>query len=105
MERKLQGRTFVYALKFSGPLINVLHLVYGEQEPPMDYLYEIVDRAKDAIQDSFNNENIYRKDFEIIDNMWKDQLYRPLHASGNILNQELFYDNNLSDKLNAEVWQ
>ncbi|XP_075095544.1 uncharacterized protein LOC142173790 [Nicotiana tabacum] len=36
----------VRVLKVDGPLIRVLRMVDGERKPPMDYLYEVMDRAK-----------------------------------------------------------
>ncbi|KAK2641276.1 hypothetical protein Ddye_023039 [Dipteronia dyeriana] len=48
----------VYALKIVGPLIGVLRLVNGERKPTMGYIYEAMDRAKEAIARSFGgNEN------------------------------------------------
>lgn len=46
----------------------------------------------------------YRKIYEINNKRWSDQLRRPLHAAGNILNRELFYDDNVNDLLDAGVW-
>lgn len=61
----------VYALQVATPLIKVLRLVDGERKLAMGYIYEAMDRAKEAIQNSFkNNENIYREIFKIIDNRY-----------------------------------
>ncbi|KAE8695418.1 putative CCCH-type zinc finger family protein [Hibiscus syriacus] len=46
-------RNMVYALKLSGPLVMVLRMVDGEKNPPMGYIYEAMDRAKEAISRSF----------------------------------------------------
>lgn len=59
----------------------------------MGYLYEAMDRAKEAIQASFSDHRKYKRVFEIIDKRWDGQLHRPLHATGHVLNPELFYDN------------
>ena len=60
--------TIVFALKVSGPLVRVLRLVDGEKKPPMGYIYEAMDRAKEAIAKSFNNnEEKYKDIFTIID--------------------------------------
>ncbi|GMP82470.1 hypothetical protein CsSME_00036757 [Camellia sinensis var. sinensis] len=84
----------LYALKISSPLVRVLRLVDGERKPPMGYIYEAMDRAKEAIAKSFNgNEEKYKEFFEIIDNRWNVQLHRPLHAAGYYLNPEYFYTN------------
>nr|XP_009592335.1 uncharacterized protein LOC104089195 [Nicotiana tomentosiformis] len=83
----------VHALKISGPSVKVLHLVDGEQRPPMGYLYEAIDRGKEATQASFSDHRKYKRVFEIIDKRWDGQLHRPLHAAGHVLNPELLYDN------------
>ena len=59
----------------------------------MGYIYEAMNRAKDAIVRSFNgNEEKYKEIFNIIDKRWEIQLHRPLHAAGYFLNPEFFYD-------------
>ncbi|XP_073059753.1 uncharacterized protein [Primulina eburnea] len=69
----------------------------------MGYIYEAMDRAKEAIALAFNNnEEKYQKIFEIIDKRWTDQLHKPLHAAGYFLNQEFFYTNPEIEK-DAEV--
>ena len=45
----------LYSLKVGAPLVEVLRLVDGERKPPMGYIYEAMDRAKEAIANSFNN--------------------------------------------------
>ncbi|XP_073120500.1 uncharacterized protein [Henckelia pumila] len=84
----------VFALKVGGPLVKVLRLVDGEKRSPMGYIYEAMDRAKEAIAASFNmNEEKYRGVFEIINRRWNVQLHHPLHAAGYFLNPEFFYTN------------
>ncbi|XP_049385881.1 uncharacterized protein LOC125849992 [Solanum stenotomum] len=39
----------VRALTVCGPLTKVLCLVYGEKKPPMSYIYEAMDRAKELL--------------------------------------------------------
>ncbi|KAL0017409.1 hypothetical protein SO802_004478 [Lithocarpus litseifolius] len=41
--------TIVYILKVMGPLFRVLHLVDNERKPAMGYIYEAMNRAKEAI--------------------------------------------------------
>jgi len=84
----------VFALKVSGPLVKVLRLTDTEKKPPMGYIYEAMDRAKECIEKSFNfKEEKYKEVFDIIDRRWEVQLHRPLHAAGHLLNPEFFYDN------------
>ncbi|XP_060209900.1 uncharacterized protein LOC132636862 [Lycium barbarum] len=95
----------VQALKVCGPLITVLRLVDGEEGSPMGYIYEAMDRAKEAIEKSFNGEvRKYEKVFEIIDTRWTDHLDKPLHAAGHLLNPGLFYTKNERKTLNKQVW-
>ncbi|XP_058006514.1 uncharacterized protein LOC110632856 [Hevea brasiliensis] len=69
--------------------------------PVMGYIYETMDRAKEAIAKSFDeNEEKYKTIFEIIDKRWESQLHRPLHAVGYYLNPEFFYSN---EKINEDV--
>ncbi|OIT19030.1 hypothetical protein A4A49_42701 [Nicotiana attenuata] len=95
----------VRALKVGGPLIRVLRTVDGERKPPMGYLYEAMDRAKESIATSFEGDvRKYEKVFEIIDTRWDNQLHRPLHAAGHLLNPGLFYKNTRDGTLASEVW-
>ena len=84
----------LYFLKAMGPLVHVLRLVDNEKKPAMGYIYEAMDRAKEAIQKAFNgNEEKYREIFDIIDKRWDCQLHHPLHAAGHFLNPEYYYGN------------
>ncbi|RVW17887.1 hypothetical protein CK203_093585 [Vitis vinifera] len=81
--------TIVFCLKVSGPLVRMLRLVDGEKKAPIGYIYEAMNRAKDAIVRSFNgNEEKYKEIFNIIDKRWEIQLHRPLHAEGDPAKQE-----------------
>lgn len=84
----------VCSLKVAGPLVKVLRLVDGEKRPAMGYIYEAMDRAKEAILSSFEN-NVEKCEtfFEIIDKRWDIQLHQPLHAAAYYLNPEFYYTN------------
>ncbi|XP_042005556.1 uncharacterized protein LOC121754247 [Salvia splendens] len=87
-------RHVVYALKLTGPLVRVLRMVDAERKPAMGYIYEAMDRCKEAISNAFNGrEEKFKRVFEIIDARWNDQLHRPLHAAGHYLNPKVFYAN------------
>ncbi|KAH1206540.1 hypothetical protein GmHk_16G046961 [Glycine max] len=84
----------IYTLKVMAPLVKVLRLVDGERKSAMGYIYEAMDKAKETIIKSFNNnESKYKDVFAIIDKRWNCQLHRPLHAAAHFLNPEFFYDN------------
>ena len=87
-------KNIVHILKLTGPLVAVLRMVDGEKKPPMGYIYEAMNRAKETIAKSFNErEERYASVFNIIDQRWNCQLHRPLHAAGYYLNPEFFYSN------------
>ncbi|XP_042444056.1 uncharacterized protein LOC122029182 [Zingiber officinale] len=87
-------KNMVFVLRVGDPLVKVLRLVDDEKRSPMGYIYESMDRAKEAITVSFNNnEEKYRSIFELIDKRWNIQLHRPLHAAGYFLSPECFYSN------------
>ncbi|KAH1232601.1 hypothetical protein GmHk_09G025212 [Glycine max] len=80
----------VYTLKVMAPLVKVILLVDGERKPAMGYIYEAMDKEKETIIKSFNdNESKYKDVFAIIDK----KMELPLHASTHFLNPEFFYDN------------
>jgi hypothetical protein len=69
----------------SEPLVKVLHLVDGDK-PAMRYLYEAMDRAKEAIHRYYENkgEDGFTRRAEIwsvIDERWNNSLHRPIHAT------------------------
>lgn len=85
-------RHVIYALKLACPLVKVLRMVDAERKPAMGYIYEAMDRCKEAISNAFNGRvEKYDKAFKIIDNRWNDMLHRPLHAAGHYLNPAVFY--------------
>nr|XP_009803921.1 PREDICTED: uncharacterized protein LOC104249237 isoform X2 [Nicotiana sylvestris] len=100
------GMTLFKHLKLVILLVIVLRLVDGEKKPTMGYIYEAMDRAKEAIEKAFDHgRRKYEKVFEIIDKRWDDQLHQPLYAAGHILNPELFYTNNENKTLDLDVWK
>ena len=53
----------------------------------MGYIYEDMDRAKEAIMKALNkNELKYKEIFDIIGKRWEDQLYQLLHVASHFLN-------------------
>ncbi|XP_019257689.1 PREDICTED: uncharacterized protein LOC109235897 [Nicotiana attenuata] len=96
----------VQALKVGNSLVTVLRMVDVEKKPPMGYIYEAMDMAKEAIEKAFDHDRRkYERVFQIIDKRWDDQLHQPLHAAGHILNPRLFYTNNENKTLDLNVWK
>ena len=71
----------VFTLKVIAPLVHLLCLVDGERKAVMGYIYEAMEKSKEIIMKSFNNdESKYNDVFTIIDNRLTCQLHRPLHV-------------------------
>jgi len=84
----------VFTLKVMAPLVHVLRLVDGERKATIGYIYETMEKAKETIMKSFNNdESKYNDVFTIIGNRWTCQLHCPLHVIGYSFNLEFFYSN------------
>eukprot|EP00253_Pinus_taeda_P016211 PITA_16211 len=76
-------------LKICGPIINVLCMVDGDK-PCMGFVYESLDRCKEAITAAFNNvEADYKEIWDLIDHRWK-MMHSPLHAAACYLDPILF---------------
>ncbi|XP_057418793.1 uncharacterized protein LOC130713003 [Lotus japonicus] len=87
-----------FILKVMGPLVRVLRLADSEKKPAMGYIYEAMDKAKEAIRASLRDDKSkYQKIWDIIDNRWNSQLHRPLHAAGHFLNPEYYYNDSELD--------
>jgi hypothetical protein len=79
----------------SEPLVKVLCLVDGEN-PTMGYLYEAMDRAKEAIHRYYENkgeEGFTRRAeiWSVIDEQWNNTLHHLIHAAGLYLNPAYSY--------------
>ena len=61
------------------PLVRVLKIVDQDKKPTLSIIYEAMDRAKLAIQNSVKN---WKKYWAVIDKRWETQLHRHLHAAG-----------------------
>ena len=77
------------------PLVKVLRLVDGEK-PAMGYLYEAMDRAKEAIRSYYDDkgDDGFQRQlllWNVIDERWNNTLHRPIHAAGLFLNPAFSY--------------
>ncbi|XP_057838277.2 uncharacterized protein LOC131048360 [Cryptomeria japonica] len=73
-------------MQVTEPLVVLLRVVDGEK-PAMGYIYEGMDRAKEAIRSIYAGvEDKYRPIWDIIDRRWHNQLHRPIHAAAYYLN-------------------
>ncbi|KAG5566685.1 hypothetical protein RHGRI_002291 [Rhododendron griersonianum] len=79
-------------VKVSEPLVRVLRLTDGDEKPVMGYLYEAMDKAKEAIKVRFNNRlSLYGPYTRVIDARWDRQLHSHLHAAGCFLNPAVYF--------------
>jgi hypothetical protein len=93
LEQNILGNAFwesaMKVLKICEPIIDMLRMVDSDT-PSMGFVYEGMDRCKEAIAKSFNNvENEYMEIWEVIDERWK-MLHSPLHAATCFLDPRLF---------------
>jgi len=84
----------VFTLKVMVPLIHVFGLVNKERKETIGYVHEAMEKVKETIMKSFNNnESKYNDVFTIIDNRCTCQLHRLLHLVGQVLNPKFYYSN------------
>ena len=79
----------------SEPLKNILRLV-DHDKPTMGYLYEAMDRAKEAIRSYYvgkGTPGFHRQMmiWELIDSQWTGILHRPIHLATLFLNLAFSY--------------
>ena len=71
---------------FSEPLVRVLRMVDSDKSA-MGFVYEAMDQVKEQIKAAYGDKRQkYIPLWRIIDEIWKKQLHRPLHAVGYYLN-------------------
>lgn len=76
-------------LKMCGPIVDVLCMV-DAGKPCMGFVYEGIDRCKDAIACAFNNMEVdYQEIWKVVDRRWK-MMHSPLHAAACYLDPRLF---------------
>eukprot|EP00253_Pinus_taeda_P001725 PITA_01725 len=83
------------ACAVSEPIVKVLRLVDGEK-PAMAYLYEGMDRTKEAIRSYYADKGSVGLDrqmmlWDVIDSRWTGMLHRPIHATTLFVNPTFSY--------------
>ena len=92
------GVEFPFALRVFFLLFVCLREVDLEERPPMGFIYELMDAAKEKIASNLNKvEKKYMPIWRKIDCRWDDQLHRSLHTVGYYLNPQFRYEDNFSD--------
>ena len=89
-------------MQFVKPLVVLLRTADGEK-PSMGYIYEGMDRVKEAIRSFFaGNRDRYGPIWDIIDRRWHNLLHRPIHAAAYFLNPAYQFSPHF--KADEEVW-
>jgi hypothetical protein len=71
----------------------------------MGYIYEAMDRAKEAIKNFYKGDSLkFDPIWAIIDKRWNNQLHQPIHAAGYFLNPRFRFSPSYSDP-NGEVME
>jgi hypothetical protein len=91
----------------SEPLVKVLRFLDNEK-PTIGYLYEAIDRAKEAIRTFYvgKGSSKFRRQMllgDLIDSRWTKMIHRPIHATTLFLNPAISYKCNLG--FNGEVME
>ena len=90
-------------VSFTEALVKVLRIMDGEK-PAMGYIYEGMDRAKEAIKTFYKGDSSkYLPIWQIIDSKWDKHLHSPLHVVGAYLYPRLFYHSNPNIQRDEEV--
>uniref|UniRef100_A0A6N2MQE4 BED-type domain-containing protein n=1 Tax=Salix viminalis TaxID=40686 RepID=A0A6N2MQE4_SALVM len=81
-----------HIVNVSEPLVRVLRLVDSEEKPSMGYLYEAMDKAKEAIKTRLKNRmSQYGPYIRVIDARWDKQLHSISRTEGCFLNPGIFF--------------
>ncbi|GAU21482.1 hypothetical protein TSUD_242050 [Trifolium subterraneum] len=82
-----------------GPIIKLLRIVDGDERPSMGYIYDGIQRAKNAIKFMFRNKKTaYTPYTDILKARWDKHLKRDLHAAAYVFNPTFQYGNDFNDK-------
>ncbi|CAN0906377.1 hypothetical protein LINGRAHAP2_LOCUS24214 [Linum grandiflorum] len=80
------------------PLVKVLRLVDGDDQPTMPFLYLELNQAREKIKSNFvNNEKRYKPVLDIIEKRWTNQMSRPLHYAAYWLNPKVHFSQGFNE--------
>lgn len=98
LDQKFWNDCFMVS-KIVAPIIKLLRIVDVDEKPSMGYVYEGMQRAKNAIMVMFKNKShLYKPYTDFTKARWDKHLKRTLHAAAYFLNPAFFYDANFREK-------
>lgn len=98
LDNKFWDDCFLIA-RLVAPIIRVLRIVDGDEKPSLGYVYEGMQRAKNAIKEMFRNrKSQYKLYTYLIKARWDKHLKRNLHAAAYFLNPSFLYDEKFCEK-------
>ncbi|KAJ4979567.1 hypothetical protein NE237_010347 [Protea cynaroides] len=85
-------------LRASQPLVIVLRIVDGDEDPAMSEVYLAMEEAKKMIQSNFaDKERLWKRVVNIIDKHWECQMGYPLYVVALFLNPGKFFEYTKND--------
>jgi hypothetical protein len=85
--------------KIMAPIIKLLKIVDGDERPSMGYVYDGMQRAKNAIKAMFRKrKSSYKPYTDIIKTRWDKHLKRELHSAAYFFNPAFQYIGDFNDK-------
>lgn len=78
------------------PLVHVLEWMNVNSNDQMGCIYDNIDKTKEMIEGGLKNKKSHYLQFwKVIDDVWDEFLYSPLHSAGYFLNPNLFYSDDV----------
>jgi Protein of unknown function (DUF 659)/BED zinc finger len=83
-----------HIVEVTEPLVCTLRLVDSDEKPAIGYIYEAIEKAKEAIKLRLkNNSSVFGPYMRVIETIWEKELCSPLHGAGCFLNPSLYFKN------------
>lgn len=83
-----------HIVEVTEPIIRILRLVDSEEKPAIGYIYEAIEKAKEAIKLRLkNNTSVFGPYLRVIDTIWEKELCSPLHGAACFLNPSVYFKN------------
>ncbi|KAL6565337.1 hypothetical protein OROGR_002288 [Orobanche gracilis] len=78
------------------PLVRAIEWMDRNKKEQIGYIYETIDQVKETIKEGFKSrKSQYMQFWKVIDEVWTEVLYSPLHSAGYFFNPNLFYSSDV----------